>query len=132
MTTETHPEPTRCTECRRPLTSAASIARGMGRTCARTARRRAAAFVLTRQFKGAEAARTKALQLIADGALVRTRHEGQYLAVASDGLGTYLVDAVERSCTCKGHARQGRCYHLVAADVVEITTTRRSAYALAA
>lgn len=52
------------------------------------------------------------------GGLIRTRHEGTYLAVSSDGTNTYLVDAVERSCTCKGNQRTGHCYHLVAADML--------------
>lgn len=124
--------PTKCTECHRTLTAPASIARRMGDTCARNARRRLAAAVLTRTFKNAEAAKAKALQLLTDKALVPTRHAGQYLATSTDGATAYLVDTVERSCTCKGHTRIGRCYHLVAADLVEIVTARRTAYALAA
>lgn len=123
---------TRCSECHRPLTAKASIARGRGKVCDLKARRRAAAAVIARPFKNAEAATTKALALLADKALVPTRHAGQYLAVASAGDAAYLVDTVEGSCTCKGHARTGRCYHLVAAQVAEITTTRGAAYALAA
>lgn len=123
---------TKCQRCGRPLRSEASIARGRGRHCERMARREAAVAILVRPFKGAQAAADKALALLAEGALVPTRFEGQYLAVASDGVGTYLVDTGDRSCTCKGHARTGRCYHLVAADAAEISTARRSAYALAA
>jgi hypothetical protein len=132
MTKTANPQTAKCDECKRPLTSAVSIARGRGRTCERNRRRRNAALVLSRPFKNAEAARTKALDLIAEGALVRTRHEGQYLAVGSDGVSTYLVDTVERSCICRGHQRQGRCYHLLAADTVELAAVRRTSLALAA
>ncbi len=123
---------TKCSRCHRILRSEASIKRGIGRHCQRLNRREQAAEVLTRTFKGAESARTKALALLADKAIVPTRHEGQYLAVGSDGISTYLVDTVERSCTCKGHARVGRCYHLVAADVLEMASTRRTQLTLAA
>ena len=123
---------TECTECHRTLRAAKSIARGRGPVCDLKARRRAAANVIARPFKNAEAAATKALQLLADKALIPTRVAGQFLAASTDGTQTYLVDTVERSCTCKGHHRTGRCYHLVAADVAEITTSRRTAYALAA
>lgn len=121
-----------CTECHRTLTSTASIARGRGRTCDRNARRKSAAHALTREFKNAEAARAKALQLLADRALIPTRHAGQYLTTSTDGTANYLVDTVERSCTCKGHNRVGRCYHLVAADVTELTAGGRRSFALAA
>lgn len=118
---------TRCSECRRPITSAASLARGMGPLCA--ARNQAAA-ALTTSFKNAEAASAKALQLITDKGIVRTRHLGQYLAVASTGDQNYLVDVIEGSCTCQA---RGHCYHQVAANICEITATRRNAaYALAA
>lgn len=121
-----------CTRCHATLRSAASIKRGMGAHCAKMHRREQAAQRLTRTFKGAQAAADKALALLADKALIPTRHQGQYLAASSDGTQTYLVDTIERSCTCKGHARVGRCYHLVAADTLELATTRRRGLALAA
>ena len=123
---------TKCSECHRTLTAKASIARGRGPVCDLKARRRAAAERLARPFKNTDAAVTKALNLLADRALVPTRHTGQYLAVASDGTTSYLVDTIERSCTCKGFGRVGRCYHQLAAEVAEITTTHRAAYVLAA
>jgi hypothetical protein len=129
QTTATHTAT--CRRCHATLKSARSVARGIGPVCERNERRERAAAVLTRGFKGAESARTKALALIADRALVPTRHEGQYLAASSDGTQTYLVDTIERSCTCKGHQRVGRCCHLVAADVLEMAT-RRTQLALAA
>lgn len=123
---------TKCSECHRPLRAAKSIARGRGPVCDLKARRKAAAAILARPFKNAEAAADKALALLADRALVPTRHTGQYLAASTDGTQTYLVDTIEASCTCKGFGRVGRCYHHLAAQVAEVTTTRRAAYALAA
>jgi hypothetical protein len=131
MTKTTEAPTAKCSRCHRTLTSQASIKRGKGAHCARLDRRERAAAVLTRTFKGAESARIKALALLADRALVPTRHDGQYLAASSDGAQTYLVDTIERSCTCRGHQRVGRCYHLVAADVLEMAT-RRTQLALAA
>lgn len=130
MTTTT--DTPQCTRCHRPLRSAKSIARGYGEHCGRLNRREQAATVLTRAFKDAESARRKALALLADKALIPTRHQGQYLAASSDGTQTYLVDTVERSCTCKGHQRVGRCYHLVAADTLELASVRRRSLTLAA
>lgn len=123
-----------CKRCRATLRSPKSVARGRGDRCHRLWLQEQAAkrLVTAAGFKDPEAARTKALQLIADKGLVPTRHTGQYLAVNSKGDGAYLVDTTERTCTCKGHTRVGRCYHLLAADTVEITTARRTAYALAA
>jgi hypothetical protein len=132
MTKTAKPQTANCTRCRGLLTAPASVARGYGARCWTLHRRERAALVLSRPFKNAEAARTKALDLIAEGALVRTRHEGQYLAVASDGIGTYLVDTIERSCTCKASQRHGRCTHLLAADTVELAAVRPAHLALAA
>lgn len=111
-----------CLRCGRTLTSAASITRQYGPTCAAKVRKAAAVADFT-AFKDSAAARTKAEQLITDGAIVPTRVAGQYLATSSDGDAFYLVDTVERSCTCKGHTRTGRCYHLSAADILTATRT---------
>lgn len=117
----------KCERCHRVLRSAKSIAAGKGRTCARLARIEAAANVVDlTAFKDTAAARTKAMQLIADRAIVATRHAGQYLAVASQGDNTYLVDTIERSCTCKAGQRLGRCSHLVAGDILD-TAARHTA-----
>lgn len=123
---------TKCSECHRPLTAAKSIARGRGPVCDLKARRRAAAARLARIFKDADRAANKALRHLADKAIIPTRHDGQYLAVATEGDTAYLVDTIDRTCTCKAGQRHGRCTHLLAADIAEITTTRRAAYALAA
>lgn len=118
--------PTHCLRCGRALRAAKSIADGMGRTC--KAKVRAAAKVVDLSaFKDAAAAAAKAEQLIEDGAIVPTRITGQYVATSSDGTTVYLVDAVERSCTCKGHQRVGRCYHLVAADILSAAAPARRA-----
>lgn len=132
MAKTTNPQTANCSRCHALLTDPRRVAKGIGRRCEQLDRQERAAFALTRDFKGAESARVKALELIADRAIVPTRHDGQFLAVSSDGTNTYVVDTLERSCTCKGHQRVGRCFHMVAADVLEITTDRRRAYALAA
>jgi len=124
--------PTKCTECHRPLRAATSIARGRGPVCDLKVRRRAAAERLARPFKDADRAATKALRHLADKALVPTAAARQYLMVATAGDATYLVDTIARTCTCKAHQHHSRCTHLLAADVAEITTSRRAAYALAA
>lgn len=70
-------------------------------------------------FADAAAAQAKAVELIETGALVPASRRGLYLAVSSDATDRYLIDTVEGSCTCKGHAHTGRCYHMVAAIMVE-------------
>lgn len=106
-----------CLSCGRPLRTTASIARRRGPKCARKVRAVAKVIDLT-AFKDAKAARAKAIELIEDGAIVPTRHAGQYLATSGDGTTVYLVDLVEGSCTCKGHQRVGRCYHGSAAAIL--------------
>lgn len=127
MTQTEAPAPTKCLSCDRTLASPKSIARQRGPLCHS---RHTAAAALTSSFKNAEAASAKALQLITDKGIVRTRHLGQYLAVASTGDQNYLVDVIEGSCSCQA---RGHCYHQVAANICEITATRRNAaYELAA
>lgn len=122
--TQEAPATTRCIRCGRCLTSAISQAAGMGRTC--KAKVKAAATVINLDhFKDAKAAATKAEQLIADAAIVPTRHAGQFLATSSDGNKTYTVDAIERSCTCPAGLKGRACYHLVAADI--LTASRNAA-----
>ncbi|MFC5748897.1 DUF6011 domain-containing protein [Actinomadura rugatobispora] len=117
-----------CQRCRGLLTNARSVARGYGARCWALKRRedaeRQALTTATRAadvsaFKDGARVLDKAEQLIDDGAIVRTRFEGQYLANGSDGVSTYLVDTTERSCTCKAGQRLGRCNHLVAADILD-------------
>lgn len=70
-------------------------------------------------FADAERAQAKAAELIETGALVPASRPGLYLAVSSDATDRYLIDTVEGSCTCKGYAHTGRCYHMVAAVMAE-------------
>ena len=115
--TTTATSTTKCLRCGRTLSAAKSVADGMGRGC--KARVKAAADVINlTAFRDAKAAHDKAIELIEQGGLTRTRIPGQYLATSSTGTDHYLVDTIERSCTCKGHQRVGRCYHLVAADLL--------------
>ncbi len=43
----------------------------------------------------------------------------EYIAVSSDASSVYLVDTVAGTCGCKGNEYVGRCYHMVAAVMVE-------------
>ena len=70
-------------------------------------------------FRDAKAARTKATDLIEQSGIVPASRAGLYLAVSSDGSNTYLIDTLEGSCTCKGYVHQGRCYHQVAAALLD-------------
>ncbi|MCP2336119.1 DUF6011 domain-containing protein [Actinomadura rupiterrae] len=117
-----------CRGCYATLRASKSVARGFGDVCWRRKVRQdaerlalvtATAAVDVSEFKDAAPVLAKAEQLIEDGAIVRTRHAGQYLASGSDGVSTYLVDTIERSCTCKAGARLGRCNHLVAASILD-------------
>lgn len=73
-------------------------------------------------FRDAKAAKAKALELIAEGGIIPGSRPGLFLAVASDGGNTYAIDTWEPSCTCKGHVYTGRCYHLVAATLIDRRT----------
>lgn len=117
-----------CSRCHALLTDPRRVAKRIGRRCEQLDRREAAERealdTATRSvdlaaFKDAARVLDKAEQLIEDGAIVRTRFEGQYLANGSDGVSTYLVDTAERSCTCKAGQHLGRCNHLVAADILD-------------
>lgn len=115
--------------CGRTLTDPRSIARGMGPVCARKARRAAEVIDLT-AFRDAQGARTKAAELVEQGGIVPAGRPGLFLAVSSDGTNTYLVDTLEGSCSCKGFAHQGRCFHGVAAAL--LTAQPTTAFAAAA
>ena len=71
------------------------------------------------EFRDAKAARSKALDLISEGGIVPASRQGLYLAVSSDGTATYAIDTLEPSCTCKGAIHTGRCFHLVAANLLD-------------
>jgi len=70
-------------------------------------------------FRDAQAARSKAIELISEGALIPGSRPGLWLAASSDGSNTYVVDVWEGSCTCAGCVNTGRCYHHVAAVLVD-------------
>lgn len=98
-------------------------------TLGRTLRAEHAVIDLT-AFRDAKTARTKAIELIEQDGIIPGSRPGLYLAVASDGANTYMIDTWEPSCTCKGFIHVGRCYHLVAAALLEARPT--SAFAAAA
>jgi hypothetical protein len=115
---------TRCLRCGRRLTAQASIARGTGRTC--KARIVAAAEVADLgEFHGWQV--DKAREAIEQGAIVPSSREGLYAAVSGDGVTVYLVDARERSCTCKAAANGRRCYHLASALILATAALVRRA-----
>lgn len=100
-------EVARCKRCRRTLRSAASIARGRGRTCAKRERQAAAVAGL----KATTVA--KAQELIEQRALVPIRGRRVFRIVSSDGQRTYLSAA--QACTCPaGLKAKHLCYHRVA------------------
>lgn len=96
--------------CNRPLRDPASIARGMGATCARKA-------AVEATFKPQQVA--KAVELVELHAITRARPRSKvFLAVASDGQHTYYVGP--KGCTCP-HGRKAalkgepaHCYHSAA------------------
>lgn len=118
----------KCHRCGRILTDPTSIAAGLGPVCRRHVAKAAVVIDLT-AFRDAKAAKNKAVELIEQAAIVPAGRPGLYLAASSDGSNTYLVDTVEGSCTCKGYAHQGRCYHQVAAALLDARTTTRFAVA---
>src|SRR4051812_2454408 len=106
------PQATKCTGCGRALTAAASIARGMGRTCAKKARRAAA--VLTAGFK--PAAIEKAKELIEQGGIIPLRGRRVFQVVASNGIDTYKT--AKQACSCPAGIKSRTCYHVVAAHLL--------------
>jgi hypothetical protein len=110
-TTENAPQVTKCNGCQRVLRNAASIARGMGRTCARNARRAAAVI----GFK--PAAIEKAKELIEQGGIIPLRGRRVFKTVSSDGTRTYLT--AKEACNCAaGLKAKHPCFHRVAAILV--------------
>lgn len=104
---------TKCLRCHRTLRSAASIARGYGRTC--QARITAAAKLAAHKPAQVE----KAQELIADGGLILLRRGRNrvFQVVASNGVDRYLT--APQACTCKAGLRGvSVCYHRIAAQLV--------------
>lgn len=113
MTTTAHIA--QCKRCGRTLRADDSIARGMGRTCARKARQEAAAKLVLANYSAVQV--EKVQQLLADGGVARTSPT-TYIAVASNGIDRYTVDTTAASCTCKAGQNGRQCYHVAAAQLL--------------
>jgi hypothetical protein len=122
---ETTTQPaSRCLRCGRTLRAPGSVAAGFGRTC--KARIRAAA--LTEAAEGFTAVQVdKARELIEQQAIIPSSRPGLFAAVSSEGTTVYLVDARERSCTCKAAANGRQCYHVASALILEAAANARRA-----
>jgi hypothetical protein len=110
--TTTTQELVRCTGCNRVLRSAKSIAKKIGRTCERNARRAAAVL----GFK--PAAIEKAKELIEQGGIIPLRARRVFQVVASNGIDTYKT--AQHSCGCPAGLKSTKvdervCYHRIAA-----------------
>jgi Family of unknown function (DUF6011) len=125
VTTE-QTSPAKCLRpgCGRKLTAPASIAAGYGPVCRRRIRE-AAADIEVPDVKPEQHA--KAVELIEAGGLVPSIRPGVFFAVSSDGSTTYITDTGAGTCTCKAGERGRRCYHLIAAGLVDAATSRRAA-----
>lgn len=106
---------TKCKRCHRVLRAADSIARQMGRTCARKARQEAAARLVLANYSEVQVAKVQ--ELLADGGIARTSSH-TFEVVASDGVSRYTVDTAHASCTCRAGQNGRQCYHLGAAALV--------------
>ncbi|HET9893694.1 MAG TPA: DUF6011 domain-containing protein [Streptosporangiaceae bacterium] len=115
----------KCARCGRPLTSAASIARGYGRHC--LARKRAEVIAAaTEGYKPEQI--DKAHALIASGGITPMRRPGFYRAESSDGTTAYIVCAQTGHCGCPNGQRSrryGGCYHVAAARIEWAKTVLR-------
>lgn len=109
-------ETTKCRRCHRKLRSTASVAAGIGRTCARKERQEQAAKLVLANYTDVQVEKVR--QLLADGGVARVdRHT--FLAVASDGVEQYEVNTTHASCTCKAGQFGRHCYHLAAAQLLD-------------
>jgi len=66
----------------------------------------------------------KARELISDGGLVPTNRAGIFRAVSSRGDESYLVAAEAGICACPAGLHERRCYHVLAARLVNVSTRR--------
>lgn len=114
METETATAKPQCKRCHRTLRAADSIARQMGRTCARKARQEAAARVVLASYTPVQV--EKVTELLRDGGLARVDRT-TFLAVASNGIDRYEVSTAHASCSCKAGQHGRACYHLAAAQL---------------
>lgn len=107
MTRNTNPT-VKCIRCGRTLRSEASIARGMGPTCA--------AKIAKATVDAKATAVTKARELIELAALVPVKGRHVFRVVSSTGNQTYLTAA--RNCTCPAGLKGRECYHMAAVRLV--------------
>jgi hypothetical protein len=99
------------------LTSVSSVRDSYGRWC--KAKIRAAAIAKAiRDFTVAQV--EKAKELLADGGLIATKRPGVYRAVSSDGQSSYLTHPAACNCPAGLHGR--RCYHVLAARILTVST----------
>lgn len=110
MNTTTQQQTGTCLTCRRPLRSAASIARGRGPVCARKARNSTADLT---DYKPAQV--DAARELIDDAAIIPLRSQ-VFTVVSTDGAETYLTHPA--ACTCPAGIKSRRCYHTAAARLL--------------
>jgi len=106
--------------CKRPgctgiLRSAESIERGTSKRCAKLLADRIEE--ATQGFKPEQVAKAEAL--VRSGGIKAHGH-GLYVARSSRGDVTYATDGL--SCSCPAGAHDRRCYHVLAARMVEILT----------
>lgn len=100
-----------CARCGRALTDPRSVAAGIGPKCAK--RIAAQAKVIVATHKPAQVA--KAVELIGDGAIVRTGAH-TFTVVNSNGVDRYTTTPVLCDCPAGTHGRT--CYHRVAAQLI--------------
>lgn len=113
--TENETHTAKCKRCHRVLRSADSIARGMGRTCARKARQEAAAKLVLANYSAVQVEKVR--ELLADGGVARVDHH-LFLAVASNGIDRYEINTTTAACSCKAGQNGRNCYHLAAAQLL--------------
>jgi len=107
------------------LTAQASLSRGYGRTCRARITAAGEAADLS-EFHPWQV--EKAREAIEEKSIVPLSRPGLYAAVSTDGTLTYLVDAIEGSCSCKAAATGRRCYHRAGALILDASAiTRRAA-----
>lgn len=99
-----------CLRCGRRLTATVGP---YGRTCARKVREAA---IAEAKAGFSEEQQEKADQLIRDGGIV-AQDQHLYVAVSSKGDKAYSVEA--HSCTCHAGANGRRCYHQLAARILD-------------
>lgn len=106
-----------CIACGRPLRSAASVARGMGPTCARKVRIQLDAYLAVAGSQAWQVEKARNL-ILAQG--IRATNGGyfaratEFAAVSSRGDATYYVDVVAGTCSCPGGSHGRMCYQLIA------------------